>query len=1082
MAASILTLRAQNFSVLDVLGSGQGSQPFAGLAAEGSVLFGVTAAGGSHGNGNVFVLNGDGSGLRDLYDFGSLTNAAGVKAGLVVSGSTLYGVGYQGGSANGYGVVYAIGTDGTGYTNLHVFAGGADGANPRGTLVLAGNTLFGTTQFGAGGSGNGTVYSLNSDGTGFNTLFTFAGTNGSQPYGGLVLAGNLLYGTTYRGGAANLGTVFSLTTNGGTFSLLHNFSNNDGTLPAAGLALSSGTLYGTASAGGASGNNYGTIFSLATNGSNFTVLHNFTGATSDGDTPRASLLVSSNVLYGTASGATSGHGGTVFSLGTNGGNFSVFNGFSGGSGGGDPESTLVLADTSLYGTTVGGGDANNDGTVFGVQLSGVVFAQQPAPVTGLSAGAAADFYYAGFSLTSSQPLQYQWRLNGVNIPGQTDYDLEFANAQPTNGGIVSIAVSDGVDAPNSFAAAFSVSTAISAAGNDNFANRFQLAQAGSGILSSDNTLATRENGEPVILPGNPGGKSIWFRWNPTTTGVVTFTTAGSTFDTMMGVYTGTSVSGLTREPSAVSDDDSGGFLTSKVSFNAAVGQEYEIVVDGNHGASGHVILSWQTAGASSVLPVILTEPTPLTVTSNGATVTLVCQANTGTITWFYNGQPTSVTGPINVIGPVTDASIGTWVAQVASQNGVALSQPSRIEISTLEDGSTDTNSAAMPKFLDSVGASYVQPALVHSIQPHVGDSRGYSVSQVFSTVGATGEPGEPNIAGQIGGSPAWYVYVTPAGGTLKVNTEGSSFNTLLGVFTGPGNSFATLMSQGEGYTTNRTLNGQPHILLTNVPAQQTNYIVVDGYQGASGTVHLNIAVGDPVAISVPPQNQFAVAGSNATFAPVATGSTPLSYTWFHAGTNLPGQTNSSLTITNVQTSKAGTYTVLVSNLISAASNSATLAIGTLPGITTQPVSHTVHSNSTGALSVTASGTPAPSYQWFFNASNTGVTASALSIPNFSTSNQGSYAVLVSNALGTITSSNAILLFDTPFRLGASSLSGTTFQLQLIGIASSNYVIEGSTNLVNWVRLATNNSATGFIDYSDTNAAAFGRRFYRTTTN
>ena len=115
----------------------------------------------------------------------------------------------------GNGTVFAVNTDGTGFTNLHSFTAlsnpfgsgtNSDGANPYAGLILSGITLYGTALNG-GGSGAGTVFSLNTDGTGFTNLHSFnSGSAGGYPYAGLILSGNTLYGTTSSG----WGTVFSL--------------------------------------------------------------------------------------------------------------------------------------------------------------------------------------------------------------------------------------------------------------------------------------------------------------------------------------------------------------------------------------------------------------------------------------------------------------------------------------------------------------------------------------------------------------------------------------------------------------------------------------------------------------------------------------------------------------------------------------------------------------------------------------------------------------------------------------------------------------------------------------------------------
>src|SRR6266850_1758902 len=99
------------------------------------------------------------------------------------------------------------------FTNLHSFTG--SDANPESGLVLSSNTLYGTTDgSGAylGGTGFGTVFSINTDGTGFTTLHTFTNGDGATPESGLIVSSNTLYGTTYSGGTRGGGTVFALNT------------------------------------------------------------------------------------------------------------------------------------------------------------------------------------------------------------------------------------------------------------------------------------------------------------------------------------------------------------------------------------------------------------------------------------------------------------------------------------------------------------------------------------------------------------------------------------------------------------------------------------------------------------------------------------------------------------------------------------------------------------------------------------------------------------------------------------------------------------------------------------------------------
>jgi uncharacterized repeat protein (TIGR03803 family) len=198
-------------------------------------------------------------GLTVLHAFGEIgvdgTNSDGfdTRSDLVLSGNLLYGTAPVGGT-NGYGTIFSIDTDGTGFKVLHSFTGASDGIMPNGDLVLCGNTLYGLVDRGTNLVGYGSVFSMTTNGDNFNILYTFTDpANGAfgQPNGGLILCGGMLYGTTWQGGISNQGTIFSLNTNG-TFALLHQFAQyTDGQNPLGRLVLANGTLFGTA-------RNYGT--------------------------------------------------------------------------------------------------------------------------------------------------------------------------------------------------------------------------------------------------------------------------------------------------------------------------------------------------------------------------------------------------------------------------------------------------------------------------------------------------------------------------------------------------------------------------------------------------------------------------------------------------------------------------------------------------------------------------------------------------------------------------------------------------------------------------------------------------------
>ena len=386
-----------------------GVNPDAGLILSGKTLYGAAASGGKSMSGTLFAVNTDGSDFTNLYSFTetsalNTTNSDGAfpSARLVLSGSILYGTAPYGGT-NGNGTVFTVNTNGLGFTILHTFSASylnsddaytnGDGANPN-EVILSGNTLYGTT-FGSGTNGCGTIFAINTDGTDFTNLHNFGGfpSDGAEPLAGLILSGNTLYGTTIGGGSADVGTVFKINTDGTDFTNMHNFGSfpSDGANPYGGLILSGNTLYGAAVDGGTNGS--GTVFAVNTDGTDFTNLHIFStsypnsdGAytNSDGLGPQAGFILSGNTLYGTTSGGGTNGNGTVFAINTDGTNFmnlynftatltnsyGVYTNSDGSYNGYIDTAELVLSGNTLYGTTEFGG-INGDGTVFSLSLESV---------------------------------------------------------------------------------------------------------------------------------------------------------------------------------------------------------------------------------------------------------------------------------------------------------------------------------------------------------------------------------------------------------------------------------------------------------------------------------------------------------------------------------------------------------------------------------------------------------------------------------------------------------------------------------------------------------------------------------------
>ena len=127
--------------------------------------------------------------------------------------------------------------------------------------------------------------------------------------------------------------------------------------------------------------------------------------------------------------------------------------------------------------------------------------------------------------------------------------------------------------------------------NDQFADAEALSGA-SGSATGSNVEATKEPGEPDHA-GDSGGASVWYRWTAPTGQAVSLETCGSSFDTTLAVYTGSTLTAL----DAVAESDDACALGSRVTFDPVSGTTYQIAIDGFEGATGTIALAWSPVPA-----------------------------------------------------------------------------------------------------------------------------------------------------------------------------------------------------------------------------------------------------------------------------------------------------------------------------------------------------------------------------------------------------------------------------------------------------------------------------------------------------
>ncbi|HZV36079.1 MAG TPA: immunoglobulin domain-containing protein, partial [Verrucomicrobiae bacterium] len=254
------------------------------------------------------------------------------------------------------------------------------------------------------------------------------------------------------------------------------------------------------------------------------------------------------------------------------------------------------------------------------------------------------------------------------------------------------------------------------------------------------------------------------------------------------------------------------------------------------------------------------------------------------------------------------------------------------------------------------------------------------------------------------------------------------------------------------------------LVVSNVAAGDTgNYlVVVSNSHGSATSSNATLTVLIPASITSEPASQSVSVGSNVAFTASATGTAPLICQWYLNGAPLvdggevSGSATTNLNVSNVQTNDAGNYQLIVTNNYgSSTSVVAVLTVGFPPAIVQQPTNQSAQWGADAGFSVVANGTTPLNYQWTFNGTNlAGATSSILLLTNLQPAQAGSYAVTITNAYGSVVSSNATLTLTqpppgVPFIAGFSppmafpgatlTITGTNFS----SVAGSNTVYFGA---------------------------------------
>ena len=1114
-------------TTLVVFNGANGANPQAALlqARDGN-FYGTTRSGGTNNYGTIFRMTPFGK-LTTLV-FCNEANGSYPSVGALIEGAdrNLYGL-MQGGGTSGYGVVYQMTTNGvmTAVASLTPATGGTDA---RGVVQDSQGNFYGTSYDG-GTYGAGSVFKLTPDGT-LATLYSFSQAPlGYNPFGGLLVdADGRIYGTTEYGGTYGCGTVFRIDLNG-RLTFVANFDGYQGELPCASLIRGAdGSLYGTTRYGGAdytsgdSGN--GTIYRLfqtdtlvvqpadwlnasgnqggsfspsnkayrLTSGTNLTwtvaCAANWVTVAPAGGSLVAGLTnlvaVSFNANANTLgsgthtavlvfSNATSGIIQTrnvylaisndtlvvqpadgLFATGFQGGPFSPSNKVYVLTNSSGATLTWTAACASNWvtvapaGGSLGAGRTNpvtvsfnsnaktlGLGTytavvVFRNATSGViqtrsvqlaslptipVFTAQPTNQTALPGQTIALTVVAD----GIQPLFYRWRCNGINLMdganvlGSTIFDASTAtlivsNISPANAGTYSVVVSNSAGAVTSSGAIITVPS-VTAPGVDlvrqySFSGIDGKNPCSSLMQSADgNFYGTTEQG------GLYGAGTV-FRL--TTNGMLTTLVSFNPNNRTNGVHPevelvqardgnlyGTTGGGGKYGSGTIFRMTTNGVLTTLVCFDPVNNPEFPNS-SGAYPAAGLLQASDGNLYGTASQGGTYGYGTIFRMTTNGVLTTLVAfdhRHGAGPKSRLTEGMDGNLYGmtaaggsnPLDY-GTVFRVTTNGVLTTLFSFNGVNGAGP----IGALVQDVDGVFYGATGK-----GGAY-DGGTVFKMTPDG------AFTTLYSFAGG-GDGGNP-VGGLIFRSDDNLYGTTETGGAYGCGTVFSispigALNTVANFDGYQGvNPYDSLIRGADGSLYGTTYYGG------------ANYTAAS--QG-TGAIFRLIFSGPPKIIGQP-QPRSAYIGADVTLGVTACGSLPLLYHWRDNGTNLAdggnlrgAVTRSTLTFTNVTQANAGTYSVIVSNALGTAvsSNAILSIVSSGPILAQQPVSQTVPPDAQATFTVAALGNQPLFYQWRFNSVPLAdATSSTLIVEDVTPARTGNYSVVVSNRLGAVTSSNAVL--------------------------------------------------------------------------
>jgi hypothetical protein len=399
--------------------------------------------------------------------------------------------------------------------------------------------------------------------------------------------------------------------------------------------------------------------------------------------------------------------------------------------------------------------------------------------------------------------------------------------------------------------------------NDAFANAQVLLSDYTSELDH-NFLNSKEAGEPDHA-GNAGGKSCWFSWTAPFTETVTIDTCDTnSTNTLLAVYTGAQVDMLTE----VASNDDGCGVQSILSFPAVAGTEYRIAIDSFDGIAGSLAMNIRKTPANDAFAnaTVLTG-LPVSTSGNNAGATKETDEDDhagnvgGASLWYRWTAPVSAQVVVQTCASTFDTLLGVYTgATVDALTPVASDDDSCGQGSVLSFAATSGVTYVIAvdgaeTFAQGATGTIVLDLVTLPPNDDFADAEvlaGLPATGAGTCIGASEETGEPDHAGQPGGSSVWYSWTAPSDGPVTIATCASNFDTLLGVYTGTSvNALTEVASDNDACS--------PGSRLGITATQGVTYMIAVDTYGLAGSVDLAITAGAP-----PPTTTTTMPGSATT--------------------------------------------------------------------------------------------------------------------------------------------------------------------------------------------------------------------------